>query len=208
MEYRLRAYRRTNERPSVLRREGKIPAVVYNRHMNEKIYVNFLEFDKVFRKASIHHVVTLELDDGKTIDTLVCQVNLDKRRRRPEHVDFYALADEPIDMYVPLKFVGTPVGVKLGGVLEEVMTDILVRTLPRNIPDAIEVDVSGLNIGDVVHVSDIAFPEGVKPLVDLEETVATLVPPEDVERLEAEAGEAEEGEPEVIQRGKVEEEEA
>ncbi len=208
MEYRLRAYRRTNERPSVLRREGKIPAVVYNRHMNEKIYVNFLEFDKVFRKASIHHVVTLELDDGKTIDTLVRQVNLDKRRRRPEHVDFYALADEPIDMYVPLKFIGTPVGVKLGGVLEEVMTDILVRTLPRNIPDAIEVDVSGLNIGDVVHVSDIAFPEGVRPLVDLEETVATLVPPEDVESLEAEAGEVEEGEPEVIQRGKVEEEEA
>jgi len=209
MEYRLRAYHRGSERPNALRRQGKLPAVLYNRHMNEKIYVDAVEFDKVFRQASIHHVITLELEDGRAVDTLVRQVELNKRKHVPEHVDFYALADEPIEMYVTLKFVGTPVGTKLGGVLEEVMTDILVKTLPRNIPEYIEVDVSGLEIGDVLHVGDIRFPEGVEPLADAEETVATVVPPEDVEKLEAEAetAEAAEAEPEVIQKGKVEEEE-
>ncbi len=209
MEYKLRAYPRGSERPKALRREGKLPAVLYNRHMNEKIYVDAVEFDKVFRRASIHHVITLELEDGRAVDTLVRQVELDKRKHAPEHVDFYALADEPIEMYVNLKFVGTPVGTKLGGVLEEVMTDILVKTLPRNIPEYIEVDVSNLEIGDVLHVGDIAFPEGVEPLADAEETVATVVPPEDVEKLEAEAVEAPEAveaEPEVIQKGKAEEE--
>ena len=210
MEYKLRAYYRGDERPKALRREGKLPAVLYNRHMNEKIYVDFVEFDKVFRQASIHHVITLELEDGRAVDTLVRQVELNKRKHLPEHVDFYALADEPIEMYVTLKFVGTPVGTKQGGVLEEVMTDILVKTLPKNIPEYIEVDVSGLEIGDVLHVGDIQFPEGVEPLVDRETTVATVVPPEDVERLEAETAEAEvsEAEPEVIQKGKTEEEES
>ncbi len=208
MEYKVRAYYRQDERPKALRRQGKLPAVVYNRDMNEKIYVDYIEFDKVFRKASIHHVITLEFEDGKTVDTLVRQVNLDKRRHAPEHVDFYALANEPIEMYVSLKFVGTPKGEKLGGVLEHLMTDILVKTLPRNIPEAIEVDVSGMEIGDVLHVSDLPFPEGVEPLVPGEEAVATLVPPEDVEKLEAEAAEAPaEGEPEVIGKGKTEEEE-
>ncbi len=208
MEYKVRAYYRQDERPKALRRQGKLPAVVYNRDMNEKIYVDYIEFDKVFRKASIHHVITLEFEDGKTVDTLVRQVNLDKRRHAPEHVDFYALANEPIEMYVSLKFVGTPKGEKQGGVLEQLMTDILVKTLPKNIPEAIEVDVSGMEIGDVLHVADLPFPEGVEPLVPGEEAVATLVPPEDVEKLEAEAAEAPaEGEPEVIGKGKTEEEE-
>ncbi len=207
MEYKVRAYYRQDERPKALRRQGKLPAVVYNRDMNEKIYVDYIEFDKVFRQASIHHVITLEFEDGKAIDTLVRQVNLDKRRHAPEHVDFYALANEPIEMYVSLKFVGTPKGEKQGGVLEQLMTDILVKTLPKNIPESIEVDVSGMEIGDVLHVSDLPFPEGVEPLVPGEEAVATVVPPEDVEKLEAEAEAPVEGEPEVIGKGKTEEEE-
>jgi large subunit ribosomal protein L25 len=207
MEYKVRAYYRQDERPKALRRQGKLPAVVYNRDMNEKIYVDYIEFDKVFRKASIHHVITLEFEDGKTVDTLVRQVNLDKRRHAPEHVDFYALAEEPIEMYVSLKFTGTPKGEKMGGVLEQLMTDILVKTLPKNIPESIEVDVSGMEIGDVLHVADLPFPEGVEPLVPGEEAVATLVPPEDVEKLEAEAEVPAEGEPEVIGKGKAEEEE-
>ncbi|XOB98220.1 50S ribosomal protein L25 [Deinococcota bacterium DY0809b] len=211
MEYKLKAYYRESEKPKVLRREGKLPGIMYNKNVNKKLYVHLGEFDKVFRNAGVHHVITLELPDGETVDTVVRQVQLDKRRRRPEHVDFYVLTKgQTLDMYVNLKFVGEAKGVKLGGVLSTPLTDLEVRVLPRNIPGFIEVDVSGLEIGDVLHASDLALPEGVELLTDPEAVVATVVPPEDIEKLEAEAAEAEgmEAEPELIKRGKAEEEEA
>jgi len=133
-------------------------------------------------------------------------VNLDKRRRRPEHVDFFVLSDEPVEMYVPLRFVGTPAGVRAGGVLQEIHRDILVKVSPRNIPEFIEVDVSGLEIGDSLHASDLKLPPGVELAVSPEETIAAVVPPEDVEKLAEEAA-AEVAEPEVIKKGKEEEEE-
>ncbi|HGY09345.1 MAG TPA: 50S ribosomal protein L25 [Oceanithermus profundus] len=210
MEYKLKAFYRESEKPKVLRQEGKLPGIMYNKNVNRKLYVHMGEFDKVFRNAGVHHVITLELPDGSTVDTVVRQVQLDKRRRRPEHVDFYVLTKgQTLDMYVSLKFVGEARGVKLGGVLSTPVTDLEVRVLPRNIPDHIEVDVSELEIGDVLHASDLALPEGVELLTDPEAVVATVVPPEDVEKLEAEAAEAEEleAEPELIKRGKAEEEE-
>ncbi|HEU4741144.1 MAG TPA: 50S ribosomal protein L25 [Meiothermus sp.] len=205
MEYRLKAYYREGENPEVLRDTGKLPGILYNKQMNKKVYVDLGEFDKVFRAASIHHVITLELD-GKTQDVLVRQVNLDKRKRRPAHVDFYALSDEPVAMYVPLKFVGTPQGVRLGGVMDTVLRDVEVKVSPRNIPDFIEVDVSGLGIGDSLHLSDLKLPAGVKLNMKGDSTVVTIVPPEDAEKLVTETAAPVAAEPEVIKKGKVEEE--
>lgn len=205
MEYRLKAYYRESENPEVLRNTGKLPGILYNKQMNKKVYVDLGEFDKVFRAASIHHVITLELD-GKTQDVLVRQVNLDKRKRRPAHVDFYALSDEPVAMYVPLKFVGTPQGVRLGGVMDTVLRDVEVKVSPRNIPDFIEVDVSGLGIGDSLHLSDLKLPAGVKLNMKGDSTVVTIVPPEDAEKLVTETAAPVAAEPEVIKKGKVEEE--
>jgi len=107
---------------------------------------------------------------------------------------------------VPLRFVGTPAGVRAGGVLQEIHRDILVKVSPRNIPEFIEVDVSGLEIGDSLHASDLKLPPGVELAVSPEETIAAVVPPEDVEKLAEEAA-AEVAEPEVIKKGKEEEEE-
>lgn len=114
MEYRIKAQIRGNEKPMALRDAGKLPGVVYNRSENYKVTVDLKEFNKVFMAAGIHHVITLELENGKTVDTLVRQVNLDKRRRRPEHVDFYALSDEPVLMWIPVKIEGTAQGVREG----------------------------------------------------------------------------------------------
>ncbi len=205
MEYRLKAYYRETEKPGALRRAGRLPGVIYNKHLNKKVYLDLAEFDRVFRQAGIHHVITLELPDGQVAPSLVRQVNLDKRRRRPEHVDFYVLSDEPVEMYIPLRFVGEAPGVREGGVLQEVRRDILVRVSPRNIPEYIEVDISSLYIGDSLHAEDLRLPEGVRLAMDLKETVVAVVPPEDVEKLAAEA-EAAPAEPEVIGKGKTEEE--
>lgn len=204
MEYRIKAHNRGNENPSALRDAGKLPGVVYNRSENQKVVVDLKEFNKVFISAGIHHVITLELEDGKTVDTLVRQINLDKRRRRPDHVDFYALSDEPVVMWIPVKVVGTSQGQRLGGVLQLVNNDIQVKVSPKNIPDHIEVDVSELGIGGSIHMDEVKLPEGVKLAMNAKETVVAIVPPEDAEKLVTEA--ATPTEVEVIKKGKTEEE--
>ncbi|MCL6528336.1 MAG: 50S ribosomal protein L25 [Thermaceae bacterium] len=206
MEYRIKAQNRGNEKPAQLRDAGKLPGVLYNKKENRKVVVELKEFNKVFMGAGIHHVITLELEDGQTVDTLVRQINLDKRRRCPDHVDFYALSDEPVLMYVPVKIVGTATGVRMGGVLQLVNNDIQVKVSPKNIPDSIEVDVSALNIGDSLHMSDLKLPQGVTLAMNAGDTVVAIVPPEDAEKLTAEA--ASPTEVEVIKKGKTEEEKA
>ncbi len=205
MEYRLKAYYREGEKPAQLRRAGKLPGVMYNREVNRKVYVDLGEFDRVFRQASIHHVILLELPDGQEVPSLVRQVEMDKRRRRPLHVDFYLLSDEPVEMYIPLRLVGEAPGVREGGVLQVLHRDLLVRVSPRAIPEYLEVDVSGLGIGDSLHAGDVPLPEGVRLAMSPEEAILAVVPPEDVERLAQEA-EAAPAEPEVIRKGKKQEE--
>jgi large subunit ribosomal protein L25 len=205
MEYRIKAQTRGNEKPAALRDAGKLPGVVYNRSENYKIMVDLKEFNKVFMAAGIHHVITLELDNGKTVDTLVRQINLDKRRRRPEHVDFYALSDEPVLMWIPVKIVGTAQGVREGGVLQLVNTDVQVKVSPKAIPPHIEVNVSNLRIGDSIHADELSLPPGVKLAMNPRDTIVAIVPPEDADKLTAEAA-ATPAEVEVIKKGKTEEE--
>lgn len=207
MEYRIKAQNRGNEKPARLRDAGKLPGVLYNKKENQKVVVDLKEFNKVFMGAGIHHVITLELENGQTVDTLVRQINLDKRRRRPDHVDFYALSDEPVLMYVPVKIVGTAAGQRMGGVLQLINNDIQVKVSPKNIPDFIEVDVTALNIGDSLHMSDLRLPEGVVLAMNAGDTVVAVVPPEDADKLTTETAAAP-TEVEVIKKGKIEEEKA
>lgn len=203
MEYRIKAEVRGNEKNDALRDAGKLPGVLYNRKENHKVVVDLKEFNKVFMAAGIHHVITLELD-GKPVDTLVRQINLDKRKRRPEHVDFYALSDEPVQMWVPVKIVGTAQGVRNGGVLQLVNNDIQVKVSPKAIPDFIEVNVAELNIGDSIHADQLQLPEGVKLSMSAKETIVAIVPPEDADKLVTESSGP--TEVEVIKKGKTEEE--
>jgi large subunit ribosomal protein L25 len=203
MEYHLNAAIRGNEDVDVLRDAGKLPGVLYgNKVETRKVVVDLKEFDKVFRKASIHHVITLQLD-GKPVDTLVRQINLNKRKRLPEHVDFYLVSDAPVNMYVGIKVIGTAQGVREGGVLQIVHTDIQVKVAPKNVPDHLEVDVSALRIGDSVHMGDLKLPAGVTLVANPKDTVVAVVPAEDMDKLAAPEGAA--AEPEVIKKGKTEE---
>ncbi len=117
-----------------------------------------------------------------------------------------------MDVSVPLRFVGTPEGVKTGGgILEEVMHQIEVRCDPSNIPDHLDVDVSGLTVGHGLHVRDLTLPEGVEVLDDANQTVATVqIPAAEVEATPVEgavvAAEAA-AEPELIRKPKAGDEE-
>lgn len=194
----LQAQVRTGHDARALRRAGRLPAVMYNSEMNQSLSVETRAFDKAFRAQGTSSLIDLDVD-GEVHAVLVKQVQMDKRRREPMHVDFYAVtADRPVDVHVPLEFVGTAVGVREGGQLDVQRREVHISVLPRLIPAHLEVDVSGLAVGESVHVSDIValLPSEARVLDDLELALVAVVPPRVVE--EAEAGEQASVEPELV----------
>ncbi len=98
---------------------------------------------------------------------------------KPIHIDLYEVTfGVELDVDVPIELVGKPKGLEVGGVLEQHLHTITIRTVPRKIPEKIEVDVSNLDVGDVLHVKDITPPEGVRIMEDPEEVVAVVIEPE------------------------------
>lgn len=202
----LEAQKRTPGKANNLRREGLIPGIVYNKLVNIPVAIELRAFDKVFRSQGISHVIDLDVD-GETHEVLVRQVQMDKRRRLPKHVDFYEVtAGQQVQVDVHLDFVGTPIGAREGGQVDIQRREVVIWVLPRLIPEKVEVDVSGLAIGDSLHVQDIAslLPAEAEILTDLDLTLITVVPPRVVEETETEAAAAE---PEVIARGGADEDE-
>jgi large subunit ribosomal protein L25 len=134
-------------------------------------------------------------------------------KRQILHVDFQELvAGEKVTVNIPITLTGIPEGVRLGGgVLDQTMREVEIEVDPSNIPDHIEYDVTSMVIGDSVHVSDLKVPDGVEVLDDPESSVAVLAAPRAVieETAAAPAAEGEgaaPAEPEVIGRGKEDEE--
>lgn len=197
----LQAVKRSAGHVAALRREGRLPGVVYNSQLNVTVSVDGREFDKVFRSQGTSSIIDLAVDD-ETHAVLVKQVQMDKRRRQPMHVDFYAVTEgQVVDVHIPIDIKGTAAGVREGGMLDVHRREVYIEVMPRLIPNHIEVDVSELTIGDSIHISDIAalLPAEARVLDDLERTVLTVVPPRLIEEEEEEAVEPEEGvEPELI----------
>ena len=194
----LEAQKRTPGKPAALRSEGRLPGVVYNKGLNVPISVVTRAFDRVFRAQGVSSVIDLEVD-GKTHEVLVKAVQMDKRRREPLHVDFYAVtAGQVVDVHVPIEFVGTAAGAKAGGQVDIQRREVYLSVVPRLIPQNLEVDISALEIGDAVHISDIInlLPPEAEVLDDAERTLITILPPRLVEEVETVAEEV--IEPEVI----------
>jgi large subunit ribosomal protein L25 len=187
---------------SALRKQGRLPAIVYNRDLNVSVSVDERSFDRVFRSQGTSNLIDLEVD-GKVHEVLVKAVQMNKRARVAVHVDFYAVtAGQKVSLNVPIELVGIPVGVKDGGQLDVQRREVHISILPRLIPHALQIDVTKLSIGDSLHVSDLRahLPEEADILDDLDLAVVAVVPP----RLAVEdepSDEAEEVEPEVIGEG-------
>ena len=196
---RVSAQKRTPGNAPDLIKSGRLPGVVYNKETNIPVSLELREFDKAFRSQGTSNVINLDID-GEEHDVLVRAVQMDKRRRQPIHIDFFAVsANQPVDVAVPFDFVGTPVGAKEGGQVDVQRRELRIRVLPRFIPrEHLGVDVSELAIGDSLHLSDVLsqLPSQAEVLDDPEETIVAILPP----RVEepAEPVEAEAAEPEVI----------
>lgn len=196
-----------------LRVTGKVPAVVYGRgEATRSVAINAHELELLFGRVHVENtVITLSIDGEKApIKTLVREVQKHPARGNVLHVDFYQIhAGERIQVQVPIHFVGTPVGVKNGGMLQHTMDELEVRVSADNIPERIDVDVSQLTIGDSVHVRDLPIPEGVEVLESPDRSVCSVIPPQagivDAAVVVPEAAVAP-AEPEVIRRKKEDDE--
>jgi large subunit ribosomal protein L25 len=195
-----------------LRREDFVPAVVYSKGTNMTLKIEKKEL-KYLRQ---HHfsenvILNLEIADkkgSKTIPTLLKDYQLNPLTDEVLHLDFIKVSmTEKVEVEVPVEIKGEPKGVKEGGSLERVLWNIRVGCLPKDIPENITIDVSELDIGDSIHVSDLSLPAGVDFISDAKEVVVTVAAPVKEEEIIEEA-EAPAEEPEVIKEKPKDKEEA
>jgi large subunit ribosomal protein L25 len=193
-----------------LRAGGMIPGVLYGGGKNAHPFaVEERELRRVLTgEHGLHAILDVVFDGQKTAHHAVLKdYQLDPVRPRLLHVDLHEVRlDQVIQTQVAIEPVGESPGVKEGGALTLVLREINVEALPMEVPDRLELDISGMAIGDSLRVSDISAPEGVQLLDDPESVVVTVTPPTKVEEPEVEEeeeelegeealeGEAEEGE--------------
>ncbi|WP_038057698.1 50S ribosomal protein L25/general stress protein Ctc [Thermodesulfobacterium hydrogeniphilum] len=163
-----------------LRKQGLIPAIIYGPDFDPlPIAVKFNELESILHKYKGETLLfSLEFTNGQTskVQAILKEYQIHPVTDKIIHLDFVAIKEgETISLDIPLEFIGRPVGITRGGLLEILMHDLTIECLPANIPDKIRVDISNLDVGDVLHVKDIKVPEGVKVLDDPEETVVTIV---------------------------------
>lgn len=159
------------------RRAGQVPGVVYGKGMEPcAVTVEPKALEKaIATESGWNTLITLQGEgpfSGKVV--ILKELEVDSIKRTPTHADFHAVdVTKKTHAMVPVHPVGTSAGEKLGGSLEVVRHELEVYCLPGVIPGSIEVDVTALNIGDVVHINDIKLPEGVEAPHDVNFTVIT-----------------------------------
>ncbi|MDI6641803.1 MAG: 50S ribosomal protein L25/general stress protein Ctc [Elusimicrobiota bacterium] len=190
------------------RYKGFIPAVVYGPEQEStSLFVKEKELNKVLRSLETLNVIIQLKFDNTSKSVLIKSIQRDVFTRKFLHVDFYAISlKKEIEIEVPIHIVGEAPGVKSqGGVLEHILREIKVRCLPEDIPSPIEVDVSGLNIGDNIFLKDLKLPSNIEVLTDANAIVVNIVAPAKVEEVAAPAEAViTAAEPEVISKGKKE----
>ncbi|MBI3128858.1 MAG: 50S ribosomal protein L25 [Candidatus Tectomicrobia bacterium] len=196
----LEVERRTGKGKSAarhLRREGKVPAVVYGIHDPASVAVSPKELDRVLgTRAGVNVIVQLNVtgDAQGERPVLIKDLQRDPMKGRILHADFLEIRmDRKIKVEVPIILKGDAPGIKQGGVLSQLLRELEVECLPIAIPEEIVVDVSGVNLNGVVHVREISLPEGVDLMTDPEEPILTVVAPEEEKPAEEAAAVAAEG---------------
>ena len=196
-----------------LRQGGQIPGVIYGHaRQAQSLALDAREFDRLLEHVTASTVIELTLD-GKTSRTLIREIQRHPFKRQVLHVDFQELvAGEKVTVEVPIVYVGTPQGVRDGGILDQIRHALTVEADPTLLPEHFEVDVSALTIGHALYVRDVRMPEGVTAQDDPDSPVALVAAPRaetPVEPMPAIEGAAPEAaaEPELIRKPKEGEEE-
>ncbi len=162
-----------------MRHDGRIPAVLYGHGFKSRLLsLDEREFKALLRHG-LHGLLSLKVEGAKeSAQTVVVkEVQRDPIKDYILHVDFQKIrGDEELQAEVVLQFTGEPVGIKAGGILQHNLYEVTVQCLPKDLPDYIEVDISGLDIKDNLRVSDLVSIEGVRYVNNPEEIVAAVAP--------------------------------
>lgn len=184
-----------------LRREGFVPGIVYQAGgPSLPLAVGTRELRRALVDGGRTGVIDLQIADDRSRPVLLKDWQLDPVRGEVTHVDFQEVdLTQEVQTQVALVLVGTPVGVREGGVLDQTLREVEVSALPDALPESIDLDVTALEIGAAVTVADLTAPDGVEIISDGDLVVASVVPPT-VEEEPEDGGEAAgegEGETEV-----------
>jgi large subunit ribosomal protein L25 len=195
-----------------LRREGKVPAVIYGHGREpEPLVIDSATVARALAGASAATVLEVVVDGRAPVRALLREVQRNPLKAIDIlHLDLYEVhADEKITVQVPVHIVGIPEGVRnFGGVLDQVLREIEIEVFPGDIPESIDVDVTNLSIGQSLFVRDVKI-EKAEILNDADLPVATVVAPRSEEAAPvAVPEEAATGEPELIRKPKAEAEDA
>ena len=181
-----------------LRREGRLPAVVYGHGTaSEPVTLDAHEFELLRRRTGASTLVDLAVDEGKTRPVLVHGVQFHPVNRRPLHVDLFAVRmTEELTVEVSLIGTGTAPAAESGGTLVHPVSSVKVRALPGNLPESIHYDLAALDSYDAtITVADLVAPEGVTIQADPADVIARVLAPRIEEEVaptaEAAAAEAE-----------------
>jgi large subunit ribosomal protein L25 len=168
-------------KPNALRREGRIPAVLYGHNGTESIALtlNAKTAETLVKKASVNNtLIQVNITDAPWKgQALLREVQAHPWRRSIYHLSFFAVAGHgDLEVTVPLRFIGESAGVKQdGGALDTVLTELVVRCASDKIPDAIEVDVSAMEVGDALHVHELTLPPDVTPVGEADRVVVSVL---------------------------------
>jgi large subunit ribosomal protein L25 len=177
-----------------LRMQGKSPAIFYGKD-SEPVALTLTthDFVKALEHSTANPIFQLQVRDGENVFEKIAM--LKERQIRPidgklVHADFLEVSmDRPIELVVPLEFVGKPAGVEKGGSFHILAREMKISCRPDNIPDVIKVDVSGLEAGHALHVGETELPQGVTALQDPGIPLASVI----AEKKSEEEGGASEG---------------
>lgn len=188
----------TNAAKKQLRAEGKIPAIVYGADIeNATIAVEYKQMFNILR-TNPNAVLQMDIPGQGKHPVMIGEIQRDPISRDILHIDFNQInVKNPIKVMVRIDIEGEAAGAREGGVLQVPLTELEIECLPHLIPTGIPVDVSELNIGDSVLVSDLKLPEGVEAVTAPEEVVASVLAPQaeaedDGEETDAAEADAEE----------------
>jgi large subunit ribosomal protein L25 len=181
-----------------LRRGGQIPAVLYGPQTESVLLtVNIKELEQIFKKGNIGSIIlNLVIQNGKKVTKPAMIKEFQSHPVSGDflHIDFYEIdMQRKINVMIPVVTKGICKGVELGGLLQIIRREIEVLCMPGDIPEAIEIDITDLDMGDSLHVDEIPLGDNVEIATDVNFTVLTIVSPK-VEEVEEEEEEALEGE--------------
>lgn len=169
-----------------LRKSGQVPAIVYGKGKETKsIFVNSMELIKTVRDEGRNAIISLDIENDEPVDVMLHEYQMDPIRDELLHVDFYKIdLTAAMDVEVVLRLEGEAAGTREGGILQQPLFELQVRAIPSAIPEEITVDVSELEIGDVITVAELPKSDEYEFLDEADTAIAIVLPPEEEEEEE------------------------